>query len=151
MKAALHAAKAELARLEAQRAKITAAIEFLTEQVESSAAEPVHSQSQTRAAATAKPRMSSVDVAAATLNKAGAPLTTADLFSRVAKQLGLTGKHARATFTRALRMDDRFRRASDGRIVLREWTGAKLTALPSRADDEDRGNADDPEDAAMTG
>jgi hypothetical protein len=149
MKAALHVAKVELTRLDAQRVKIMAAIEFMTEQVEAGTSEPDTSPHQR--AAPAKKRMTSADAAAAILSKAGTPLPSGELFGRVSKQLGLTGKHARATFARAVRLDERFVRDHESRWMLKEWASGSLTALPTRSDHEDRGETDDSEDAQMTG
>lgn len=154
LQATLRHAKAELQRLDEQRHLVMAAIAFTSAQLEMApeSSEPTqrpHSQRPTRHG---QPP-SSVDAAKAALDRAGAPLTSNELFTRVARVVGLKGKYAKPTFQRAVRADGRFVRDEEGRWTLREW--AQITPLPTSAgsvsDDEDGGDADHQEDNLMTG
>jgi hypothetical protein len=118
--AALQLARDDLKRIDAERLETMAIISAIRRKLGSDSVAPPSTSPAPR------PRHgpSSVDIAYRVLREAGQPLDTDQLLQGVRRYKPLEGKHAKPTFLRAIRVDDRFWQDEDREWRLRVWQSA---------------------------
>jgi hypothetical protein len=118
--AALQLARDDLRRLDQERSETMAIVSAIEHKLGGNGVTPVRTPPPSRR----RRGLSSAEAAYRVLREAGQPLDTDQLLQGVRGYKALEGKHAKTTFLRVMRVDDRFLEDEDREWRLREWHSA---------------------------